>query len=73
MNSLEALVSRTETARSLRAPDLATKEDEVLGVGHYDPKTEEPFSHNAIWYCQRESQNVSLGHLDKEQEFWKER
>jgi hypothetical protein len=50
-------------------PDLANNEDDVLGVGDCDPKTEQPFWHNEIWHCQRESQNVTLDHLDKEQEF----
>jgi hypothetical protein len=40
MNSLEALLSDIRKARSLRIPDLANKEDEVLGAGHYYPKTE---------------------------------
>jgi hypothetical protein len=40
MNSIEALLSDTQKARSLRVPDLANKEDEVLGVGNCDPKTE---------------------------------
>jgi hypothetical protein len=48
---------------------VANKEDEVLGVGNSDRKTEQWFWHNEVWHCQRESQNVSLGNLDKEQEF----
>jgi hypothetical protein len=69
MNSLEALLSETRKARSLRGPDLANKEDEMLGVENCDPKTKEPFWHNNVWHCQRELENVTLGHLDKEHEF----
>jgi hypothetical protein len=45
------------------------KADEMLGVGNCDPKTEKRFWNNEVWHCQRESQNVSLSYLDKEQEF----
>jgi hypothetical protein len=40
MNSLEAFFSDTRKARSQRRPDLVNQEDEVLGVGNCDPKTE---------------------------------
>jgi hypothetical protein len=40
MNSLEALLSDARKARSPRGSDLANKEDEVLGIGNCDPKTE---------------------------------
>jgi hypothetical protein len=70
MNSLEALLSDTRQAISLRRPELANKEDEVLGGENCDPKIEQPCWHDKVWHCQRESQNISLGHFDKEQEFW---
>jgi hypothetical protein len=34
MNTLEALLSDIRKARSLNWPDLANKEDEMLGVGN---------------------------------------
>jgi hypothetical protein len=45
------------------------KEDEVLGAGNCHSQTEQLFWRNEFWHCQRQSQQVSLGHLDKEQEF----
>jgi hypothetical protein len=36
MNSLEALLSDSRKARSLREPDQANKEDDVLGVENWD-------------------------------------
>jgi hypothetical protein len=43
MNSLDAFLSDTRKARSLRGRDLAKKEDEVLGVGNCDPKQSSRF------------------------------
>jgi hypothetical protein len=40
MDSLETLLSDTRKARCLKGPGLANKEDEALGVGNRDPKTE---------------------------------
>jgi hypothetical protein len=40
MNSLEALLSDMRKTRSLRRPDLANKDDDVLGVENCDPEAE---------------------------------
>jgi hypothetical protein len=67
MNFLEAFFSDARTTRSMRgSEDLGGS---VPGVGNCDPKPEYLFWHNEIWHCQRELQNVSLSHFDKEEEF----
>jgi hypothetical protein len=48
MNSVEPLLSDPRKARSQRGPDLANKENELMGVGNSDPKTEQPFWQNEI-------------------------
>jgi hypothetical protein len=39
------------------------------GGGNCDPETESPFWDNETWHCQPESQDVFLGHFNKEPEF----
>jgi hypothetical protein len=69
MSSLEAFLSDTPKARRMRGTDLANKKNEVLDVEKCDPKTLHQVWPNEVWHCQRESQNVSLGYLDKKQVF----
>jgi hypothetical protein len=69
MNFFEALLSETRKAKSQRRLDLANTDNEMLGVGNCDPRTEQPSWRNEVWHCQRESQNGTLGHFDKTQKF----